>query len=417
MTKPKDVMFFNGDWRARSDQARALVREVKELLEQVETRKRKRKPADQDIYDLQIEALVCELLRLHLLSPKTWLAVPFSNRVLGRTGRYSSPALKKSLRDRVNQLASMKPGLVTIRKGGIKLEVGEESWCHTAERTKVRPTKKLTCIFDKYDLSIEDLEQIGRQETIVLKAPKRGKAKELQDYADNSDTERYRRELEVINDWIGQADIHVTDHSIDAQSRRLYRVFNNGSFVQGGRFYGGFWIEMDHEQRLHNISINYEWPVEIDFGQMSLTLLYASIGKEPPMGDLYCIPGFECYREGMKKTIISCLYADEVPTRKFNGTGNLFDKKTSIKDILEAISKHHKHVWEYFFSGVGMNMMFKEAELLVSSLLRLKKLGVVALPIHDAVLLPASKTDLGKAVLTETCKEMYGFKPSLSITQ
>lgn len=59
--------------------------------------------------------------------------------------------------------------------------------------------------------------------------------------------------------------------------KSVYRVFNNGSLKQGGRFYGGWWISAPSVVRKY-ITIQGEPSVELDFSAMHIHLLYAKVG-------------------------------------------------------------------------------------------------------------------------------------------
>ncbi len=48
------------------------------------------------------------------------------------------------------------------------------------------------------------------------------------------------------------------------EHKRVHRIFNEGSFEKGGRFYGGWWMSLKEEDRKH-ITINGEPTIEIDY--------------------------------------------------------------------------------------------------------------------------------------------------------
>ena len=58
--------------------------------------------------------------------------------------------------------------------------------------------------------------------------------------------------------------------------RKLNRVFNNGTFDHGGRFYGGWWQRVDGKIR-KDIRINNLATVEIDYSAIHVIMLYALI--------------------------------------------------------------------------------------------------------------------------------------------
>jgi hypothetical protein len=61
---------------------------------------------------------------------------------------------------------------------------------------------------------------------------------------------------------------------LDLSRRTLYRVFNNSSFKQGGRFYGAWWQSVPREYR-GLIRINGKPTVELDYRAIHPRILYA----------------------------------------------------------------------------------------------------------------------------------------------
>ena len=63
------------------------------------------------------------------------------------------------------------------------------------------------------------------------------------------DTEVSKLEARITN--------HATKEPIDYSQRTLVRIFSNGSFKQGGRFYRGWWQQIDKEDRSKmNVTFN-----------------------------------------------------------------------------------------------------------------------------------------------------------------
>ena len=62
-------------------------------------------------------------------------------------------------------------------------------------------------------------------------------------------------------------------------SNQLHRVFNQGSFSLGGRFYGGWWQNIPAECRAA-ITINGDPTIEMDYPRLHPTLLYDELGLE-----------------------------------------------------------------------------------------------------------------------------------------
>ena len=115
-----------------------------------------------------------------------------------------------------------------------------------------------------------------------------------------------------INEAIAGLDVECCDPEVDLSQRLLRRVFNNGSFEDGGRLYGGFWQLMKKDDRADGLEIDGHPFVELDYGQMSVSLLYGLAGKTPPSGDLYDLSAHgvptDC-RPGIKKVLNAMVWA------------------------------------------------------------------------------------------------------------
>jgi hypothetical protein len=146
---------------------------------------------------------------------------------------------------------------------------------------------------------------------------------------------------------------------------------------------------------LRHLRINGEKIVELDYGQIMPRLVYSLAGVCPEQEDLYDIPGLEQLdRSGIKRVMSSMLFVEKRLTRFPRGTRCLFPPNISISDVIEAIEAAHPAIAPYFFTGIGHRCQFLESEIMVDLLRRLRacpSIEGVALPIHDAILVPASE--------------------------
>jgi hypothetical protein len=186
--------------------------------------------------------------------------------------------------------------------------------------------------------------------------------------------------------------------------------------------FGGFWQNMKAERRREDLLISGEPGIELDYGQMALRLLYARVGAEPPSGDLYDIPEltaklspWENIRDGIKKVINAALSNDQQQKRMPQGTRQLFPRRFRYSDIIEPIKRHHHAVADHFFTGVGVELMRAESDLMVALLLDLKDQGIVALPIHDAVVVPDGSLEASKETMARVFRTRTGLEPVISI--
>jgi hypothetical protein len=198
------------------------------------------------------------------------------------------------------------------------------------------------------------------------------------------------------------------EEEVTSDDRFLRRIFNNGSLEAGGRIYGGFWQGITKEERLSEIRIQGEPVVALDFGQMAPRIAYGLIGASPPHDDLYRCPPFQAYRDGVKAVLNALLSSDGWPKRFPMGTRAKFSRNATITDVVKAISDRHPALVPLFATQVCYRIFFVESEILVATLLRLMDLGVVALPIHDCILVGVSKGSLARQVMLETFVQHTG---------
>ena len=262
--------------------------------------------------------------------------------------------------------------------------------------------------------------QAPEDEVLILRAPKRhsNSIAAYQEYDDDKTTLSLRQQMNDINAWLDTADISCSHSQVDPTQRRLRRIFNNSDFAQGGRLYGGFWQAMSSDERQEHILIEDDWCVELDYGQMSLAILYGLTGTKPPEGDLYDLSAEGIptdYRKGIKTVIQALINSSKVPTKMPKGVRKLIPSRYSINDILEAVARKHPAIYPQMTSGIGMQLFRKESDILVDVLLTLKTQGIVALPIHDAVVVQDDNSDKAKAVMKKVFKEHTGITPDVTL--
>jgi hypothetical protein len=377
-----------------------IVADVLNQLQNYEThfglRQRRRRPADQKTFDMSVAALICDLLHRELTLPGGKLAVSLSNQVLGRAGRYGCPVLSKTLPELLKRMA-------TPEMDWLQIEKGKQGYFGEGRLTTIHATPRLLRRMAEHAITLEDFKRAKGEEVIILKRSK-DEAEGVGDYVDYRDTPQtraYRSEVNRIHDWLEQADIDFDDSAaadkvVDPSDRLVRRYFNNGSFEQGGRLFGGFWQNLKKQERLDGILIDGEAVATLDFGQMALRILYGMVRAPAPEGDAYRIPGLEGHRKGVKKLFNAALFATEPFSRAPRGTRELLPERTSVDLMMERIKERHTPIAHLLFTGVGFQVMYQESEILVDALLTLTDGGVVALPIHDALAVPASKVSLVK---------------------
>lgn len=184
---------------------------------------------------------------------------------------------------------------------------------------------------------------------------------------------------------------------------------------------------MKKEQR-EDIRIDEQSVVTLDFGQMLVRLLYAEAGAELPFGDdAYLLPPlhmswqqFNEYseeqkdrispipREGIKLVLTSAINVGKDQARLPKGAREIIPAKFKLKEVMELVRTHHQPIAHFLGTGHGLRAMRKESNLLMDILLRLKEQEIVALPIHDAVIVPSARKEQVRTIMAQVFYEHTG---------
>lgn len=175
---------------------------------------------------------------------------------------------------------------------------------------------------------------------------------------------------------------------------------------------------MSSDERQEHILIKGDCCVELDYGQMSLAILYGLTGATPPEGDLYdlSVEGIpaEC-RPGIKKVMQAIINSPELPRRLPKGSRKHIPSRISLRDILGAVKRRHPVIYPQMTAGIGMQLFRKESDILVDVLEALQARGIVALPVHDAVIVMDDHHLLTTKIMKEVFKRHTGINPEVTL--
>jgi hypothetical protein len=150
--------------------------------------------------------------------------------------------------------------------------------------------------------------------------------------------------------------------------------------------------------------------VTLDFGQMNPRVLYGKAGQEMTIQDAYTIPGLEGYRDGVKLVFNAMLHRTSRMTKKPKGSSGLLPKHMSIGTVNYHIERAHKPIRDLLYKGIGMRLFYDESQILIEVVMRLLDQGVIALPVHDAVIVARHHQELAKSIMLAVFKEKTGIE-------
>lgn len=364
-------------------------------------RTRMRKAEDIKTFRKIVSAILCDLTHNSLTSPDRPIYITLSNRILGKKSRYTSPVMTKTLPDVIKLLTVPEMNFVLMDKGSRGFTSA------TNKRTTIACGARLTSRIQDFKMTLDDLAEDCSQETIVLKSSKENffDSGERIDYEDTELTANYRSDLFQINTWLAQANIQCYEE-FDSSDRLLKRFFSDGSFESNGRYFGGFWQKMSKAQRKRSLYINDELTVTLDYSQAAPKIAYGLYGASILDSDAYTLPSGKYNRKDIKTIFSAMIYADKPLNRFPKGTKEAFERRVKFADVSNEILAYHHPIKHLFGIGLGLKLMFIESQILMTALLECKNRGIVALPVHDALIVAESNKDMAKEIMLSTFRKI-----------
>ena len=295
------------------------------------------------------------------------------------------------------------------------------------KQTTIEPTPSFLEALSRHRVRLADIGRKTGAETIWVMArtgedgwADNPNPKERTDYEESRDTPTSRKQMEEINAFLNAADVTYRGESQGPIFlRRSFlarhpsqpgqpRQSRGKSFMLNGRLFGGFWQNLPSTDR-HALQIGGEELVDLDFTAMFIQLAYLRKVLELPVkDDAYRIPGLEDHRDGAKLGLISLL-SRRGPMKQLSvELRELLPEGWTAKQFTQAAIAHHPGITDHFGKDIGVELMFAESSLLVHLLQRLNGLGIAALPMHDGVMVPASRKIETLAMMAEASSFMTG---------
>ena len=267
---------------------------------------------------------------------------------------------------------------------------------------------------------------------IVLRDPSSwsfasGKLKKLKgpplNYQDTSYTRKQRSVLIRYNAFLSKYEVI---HRSDTKSSRIYPALNrifSGDFNHGGRFYAdhGGYQQLSSDDRLE-LLIDGEPVAELDYNALHVRFAYGLSGMDYSKvigGDPYTIEGVP--REVAKLIVIIGINSTSKPRaiasikRKLTDQGSPW-ADADIAHIFEQFTAYHSPIAEWFGSGAGRYFQKVDSDLMREILLACMDLEIVALPVHDSIIVPESKSEIAREIMISAFKDS-GFGTALVTTQ
>ena len=374
-----------------------LVNEVISLIESRESRERSRTEKEQSSFQYSVEYILKDL----------WLAsksVPVRETIMHkRSGHYSDNPRYRDPKLTYRPTMAAFEGLLNLNFIEITHEPEFNLQTKRGTATRFIARDELLDRFSQLDgHPAISLTPDFDSETIILRNSIDGR-KELIDYEDTASTEKWRENLRIINKTFSKhwVDLYVKDTEysgiadrinssnekdpIDLSKRFLVRIFTNGSFKEGGRFYRGWWQNVPSEYRRF-ITIDTKKTKEYDYSQLNPNMIYAAYNLELGSEDAYDRVLDGEHRDTVKQAFNAMIQASTALTSKPENI-DLDPLGMSWRDLRQAVLEAHKPIQHLFFTGLGNQLQFEDSSIAESIMLQFAAIDAPALPIHDSFIM------------------------------
>jgi hypothetical protein len=212
---------------------------------------------------------------------------------------------------------------------------------------------------------------------------------------------------------------------IDFTQKRVRRIFNNKSFEEGGRFYGGWWQNIPKEYRKY-IRLNDKDVVELDYSGLHINMLYAMEKLPVPKGDVYHLSGYSndaTFREFVKKLLQAVVNAPDREKARKGLHADVYKKKElelptevgstrgdDIFPLMDAFERKHHKIKHYFCTGKGIDLQYLDSQMSEKVLLTFSKMGYAILPMHDSFIIHHALKDELEEAMDNAFYEMFGVR-------
>lgn len=420
----------------RDPEGEAFTSEVLALVAAVEIRSRKRRQTDERNYQAAVRRILANGLRCHYFRRPSLVAYyRRADSYMGGPAWLSGKAMSRM----VDLLA--KAGLLNSHCG---------RWGVVASTYSV--TEKLSSVAQAWGIT---------DHSFTLRLPPRrlvrlregGSGTSQMAVMPTAETLRWMGRLQAYNAFVAQQDIGLAltpeeetewvQRWNEKRKRRwegewegcrlhrpeliqtdLYRQFNNGSFGEGGRLYGGWWINTPKALR-RKITINGQPTVELDFSGCAIRMLYHERGLDY-QGDPYRLDAIAAYeakrglapghfREGVK-IMTQALINDrngKRPEQIRFPDGLSFRPGLTRAEVRRMIEEKHAPIADAFGTGAGLRLQRCESDLALDIVSELMNQSALALPIHDSFLVDRRHRFKTGVFMNKLYRARFGFDPEI----
>ena len=432
-------------------------------------------PIPKAITKVHFKTLLLDLYVSWMTDPNMYLGISMSKSVWKPNSRYNAVHLSFRIVAIIKELEAV---------GLIEVELGRQGTL-----SRVRAAPQLQLLFRNLKFPISEVVIDYMRDPIILRGMSdepdemevQTSSKKLKkptlEYDDTPETIRMRGVLNKYNELLNESRLDVFSleepyferiekktgkeekvvrNYITGRNHFVRRVFNNGSWNLGGRFYGGWWQQISKELR-PDIMINDKPVVEIDFTAMHIALLQAQVAEkpepdivvvkanEPQQGsdffqkfsasrlidtdgvpnadnDPYTLDksifphknGFD-QRKAVKQLVLMAINAVSRKSafsafRSSQATGDPSKKMKNIElsQLLDAFIEKHPELEPFLCTGKGLELMYLDSRIAESVIEQLTNKSIPVLCVHDSFIVADDQKHELLRAMEHACNQVIG---------
>ena len=291
--------------------------------------------------------------------------------------------------------------------------------------TRIWPTPELTKLFEDAAFGFFDIGYAENRETIIL----RDEDKIDVPYDDTSMVREMRQLLQDYNKLLERTfiDIQSLDEprielpekkkrrqsnkqvfvNITHHDKFVRRIFNNNTFDDGGRFYGGWWQRIDSDYR-KDIRMNDVPTVEIDYSSLHVILAYTEAGLDYWQNtdkDPYDLPVRGVNNPEHSRDITKLFFLLSLNTTDEQALYRAFRSELNYKvypytfpdevlaELLDTIKQGHPDIAHLICSGAGLKLMNIDSRICEYVIADFVRTNTPILTVHDSFIVPFGEED------------------------
>lgn len=420
---------------------------VQAVMDKLIPNNKELKPVERNTIKRNLSNLILDLFHCWSVDPAMSIGVPMSNSRYKTKSIYNGLGISSGIIELVNQLK--KDGYIGSHKGSHKDERDTRIWAE----------EPLIEWFKQSGLTTDELVfHKGRQSIVLRDKKKKDKKKKDKDYRDTAATRRMRDVLTAYNDLLDRTFIDIfslnqptvihemkdkkkkpkegwnkkpqkvkaqsdkpTFTRISQEQKFVRRIFNNGSFKEGGRFYGPFWTLIPKRYR-NDIRIDGFPTIELDFSGLHIVLAYRekklnynwNNGNDPYLVEVKGVDDAALARKIGKTLLLIALNAKN-DKAAINAARNQFEEDELgsfdydvLKDVLTKLKDKHSDIADLIASNAGIKLQLIDSTIVEKLVQRFTEEGIHILCIHDSFIVKERYKELLRTRMSEAIKEIAG---------